>query len=1049
MIKKNEKLFFEDKLREIIKLSRRKSINLIKNKDKVFFFKHIHGVLNNPDIFRTIKYSNINKDIINDYYNYVMTNEKEKLDKVDTINLAYKKTDNTINKKISNQIINEKPSIFVSNINKNLNKFKTINNFKSGSQMRQQLFELVHYIKNDKETQPNIKISPDKNKKKIKSEEKNFKNYSKSKTLIDLMKKNVVVQEKVNDFIETVKENIDAEDENSILEDNNEKVKRNESDVIIKKNVEEPIIILNENKPKIPAYNRFSIQLAKPIIPHKKKFSIESYRSGRSDLKICLCVDSLKNMRNSFKKNQKKKKTNENIKKSSSLLTETTLSKVESFNRNNSLKKTDFQEKNDHNKVKNEILSFKNNKRQTSIPIQNIPKRNFFQKRESEGLINFNVLSQSIMDKLENQVDKKISTENNLKEIGKFNLYPEMRKSKTSSHSSKRMSVFKNEIICKSCGGIVFQKHNRNSNFIHKQTFLDYNLSFSNTDSSSSEDESFQRKIAIKEQENIKESQEKLNNKSNSDSEEDEDEKVNFDNLPELNIRYLTFENLKTPKLALALSKKITIIVILIILCLLFSEPFFITSSFINNYIDQYTYEIKLMDEYLSKNKTNSFLKHYDKYFRNITNYNSIQNNLFLQIGFSNRGDYCNFFPENCVGNDTLNSSLDVVYFENTDSLIDSRRTQSVYIEYNYLYAIYDVSWFIKLGSILNLLKIMLVAFMLWIGSFIFLKDVYEMVVKPLEFISKKITIQQNNLEKILQFNDDRKIEEELTQNEDEKEKIVMKKFHKMMETTEFSTFIKKNGVLLIKILGSKSKYFLKIAFNYLNYKVLSKELEILEQVKPLPQQNYKAIIMVIKIKDYKELLNYYQENFTEIYSLIINIIDLTLFEYFGEIITLNQDIIMAIFDESKYLKSSKSENKLSCMQPESISNENSDHSLIDDELDLHEEYHSFEGSKNFSINSNEFLNDENEEIKIESSELKNMNILALISALKIIARIRYHPVLKKKLNEYNSSKTSVSLQISLEKGIVSQHILNTDYKVETIYTGKDIKKCLDYNVSN
>ena len=49
--------------------------------------------------------------------------------------------------------------------------------------MRQQLFELVHYIKNDKETQPNIKISPDKNKKKIKSEEKNFKNYSKSKTL--------------------------------------------------------------------------------------------------------------------------------------------------------------------------------------------------------------------------------------------------------------------------------------------------------------------------------------------------------------------------------------------------------------------------------------------------------------------------------------------------------------------------------------------------------------------------------------------------------------------------------------------------------------------------------------------------------------------------------------------------------------------------------------------------------------------------------------------------------------------------------------------------
>jgi hypothetical protein len=1048
MIKKNEKLFFEDKLREIIKLSRRKSINLIKNKDKVFFFKHIHGVLNNPDIFRTIKYSNINKDIINDYYNYVMTNEKEKLDKVDTINLATKRTDNSINKHISNQNTNKKPSVIVNNINKNLNKFKTINNFKSGSHMRQQLFELVHYIKNDKETHPNIKISPDKDKKKIKLEEKNFKNYSKSKTLIDLMKKNVVVQEKVNEFIETIKENIDDEDENSILEHNNENSKRNESHVIIKRNVEEPIIILNENKPKIPAYNRFSIQLSKPIVvPYQKKFSIESYRSGKSDLKICSCVDGHKNTRNSFKKNEKKRKNDEKIKKSSSLLTETTLSKVESSNRNSSIKKTDFQEKNDSNKTKFEMLSFKNNKRLSSIQFPNISKRSFFQKRESEGLINFNKLSQSIIDKLENQVDKKETKENNLKEIGKFNLINGMRKSKTSSLSSKKMSFFKNEIICKSCGGIVFQKYNKNPNFIHKQTFLDHNLSFSNSDSSSSEDDSFQRKIAVKEQENVIETQEKLNNKNNSDSEEDDN--VNFDNLPELNIRYLTFENVKTPKLALALSKRITIIVILIILCLLFSEPFFITSSFINSYIDQYTYEIKLMDEYLSKNKTNSFLKHYDKYFRNMTNYNLFQNNLFLQIGFTNQADYCNFFPAFCYANDTLNNSMDIVYFENTNSLIDSRRTQSVYIEYNYLYAIYDVSWFIKLGSILNLLKIMLVAFMLWIGSFTFLKDVYELVVKPLEFISKKITIQQNNLEKILQFNDDRNIEEELTQNEDEKEKIVMKKFHKMMETTKFTSFIKKNGVLLIKILGSKSKYLLKIAFNYLNYKVLSKELEVLEQNKPLPQQNFKAIIMIIKIKEYKELLNYYQENFTEIYSLIINIIDLTLFEYFGEITTINQDIIMATFDESKCLKSSKSENRLSNIQPESISNENSDHSLIDDELDLHEEYHSFEGSKNFSINSNEFLNDENEEIKIESSEIKNMNILALISALKILARVIYNPDLKKKLHEYNSSKTSVSLQISLETGIVFQHILNTNYKVETIYTGKDIKKCLEYNVSD
>lgn len=230
---------------------------------------------------------------------------------------------------------------------------------------------------------------------------------------------------------------------------------------------------------------------------------------------------------------------------------------------------------------------------------------------------------------------------------------------------------------------------------------------------------------------------------------------------------------------------------------------------------------------------------------------------------------------------------------------------------------------------------------------------------------------------------------------------------------------------------------------------MLSKELEILEQVKPSPQQNYKAIIMVIKIKCYKELLNHYQEKFTEIYSLIVNIIDLTLFEYFGEITTINQDIITAIFDESKYLKSSNSKNNLSSIQPDSISNDKSGHSIIDEELDLHEEYHSFEGSKNFSINSNEYFNDGNEEIKIESSELKNMNILALISAIKIIARLRYHADLRKKLIDDNFIKPNISLQISLEKGTVHQHVLNTDYKIETVYSGKDIKRCLNFNVSD
>ena len=367
----------------------------------------------------------------------------------------------------------------------------------------------------------------------------------------------------------------------------------------------------------------------------------------------------------------------------------------------------------------------------------------------------------------------------------------------------------RDEIICNSCNGLITKKIKIDSRQHTLKTYLNQSDSISSS-SYDSKDISFNLKhnheinnLASKLKEDIYDKKE-----DNSSENSENDEKVIIDNLPELEIRYLRFEKMKTPKLSLLLSKNTSMKVIIIVLVLLITEPFFISDQYFESKLDSYTYQIKLMDDYLINNQISKFLSFYEKYINNNTLFNSSKINPYLMIGFNNQSQYCKFFPVNCLNNNTLTilDNGEVIIYEDTDMYLSNRKTESSIVNLTYLFAIYDVSWHIKLGSILNISKILFVAIILWLGSLWFLKDIYRVVVNPLKYITKKINFQQQNIEK-LTYSDKNLEKLEILDEENEEKKFMIKHNENNLL---ISSFVLKNCLLLVKILGNNSIIFYK-----------------------------------------------------------------------------------------------------------------------------------------------------------------------------------------------------------------------------------------------
>ena len=58
---------------------------------------------------------------------------------------------------------------------------------------------------------------------------------------------------------------------------------------------------------------------------------------------------------------------------------------------------------------------------------------------------------------------------------------------------------------------------------------------------------------------------------------------------------------------------------------------------------------------------------------------------------------------------------------------------------------------------------------------------------------------------------------------------------------------------------------------------------------------------MVIKLKGLSSLINLYKEEYPSLLSKIIKIVELCAFEYFGELMSFEDERIILIWDEKKY----------------------------------------------------------------------------------------------------------------------------------------------------
>lgn len=191
---------------------------------------------------------------------------------------------------------------------------------------------------------------------------------------------------------------------------------------------------------------------------------------------------------------------------------------------------------------------------------------------------------------------------------------------------------------------------------------------------------------------------------------------------------------------------------------------------------------------------------------------------------------------------------------------------------------------------------------------------------------------------------------------------------------------------------------------------------------------------MVIKLGKMNEIVDFYKEKAIKIKSKILDIIDLTVFEHFGDLISSNQDEVIVIWDNSTY-------NNLVDHLPDNISRKSSEN-----EDSLREEYESYEcGSPRYSENSiyskDLFLERLNENPK----EVNDISNFIMICILKILSRLNYSPYLSRKLRKM--SLKNLDLQISLNRGSINHMVFSSSSKIYSKFIGKNLAKAKRINV--
>jgi hypothetical protein len=111
------------------------------------------------------------------------------------------------------------------------------------------------------------------------------------------------------------------------------------------------------------------------------------------------------------------------------------------------------------------------------------------------------------------------------------------------------------------------------------------------------------------------------------------------------------------------------------------------------------------------------------------------------------------------------------------------------------LFAVYDISDSIKIEAYVEMSKIIFIAIVLWVGSFFFLLDINNYVIKPLNYTIKKIISRLNHLDMIVfaKGEETSKTDQLFDKNED---------FDKFCEANYICNYVKNSSLIIQKLLG-------------------------------------------------------------------------------------------------------------------------------------------------------------------------------------------------------------------------------------------------------
>jgi hypothetical protein len=412
----------------------------------------------------------------------------------------------------------------------------------------------------------------------------------------------------------------------------------------------------------------------------------------------------------------------------------------------------------------------------------------------------------------------------------------------------------------------------------------------------------------------------------------------------------------ESTRLAHTTSKRITVQVVFIVLIILFINPFLGPENYTET-MSRFEFHNNQLASFLASGRTDLLTKLIYKTLYN-EQFRLEQDLSIIEFGFINNMTRSNYNLTSTFQNDVI--------FKNETAFNTTRLDDRIYISNDYFYLVYNKQNLNALHSILNITRVIFIALCLWLFSFFFVYDINNYVVIPLEEIfnimrEKKITTE------MLYYNVDKALESDMMQLRNLYEEILnIEKFFRTM------------SCLIVRVIGIRF-------YSYFKSRILAESELDLNQDNRCISIGY---IMICKIRNFDQLVKKYDIDISTLLSRVINIIDLTVYEHFGEIMRIDGDTIVVFFDNNF------------------LYNEIADTEIIKDEklLKLSQVYQA-----NFSI----------------------------ISAIKIISRIRFY------IEDEN-----IDINLVLHKGKLNQFLINTSNKVENCLYSKHLKQAFSIAVN-